>query len=688
MLRSKLFARIFFPSTIAIVVLFAAMYLLSVPFTQSTVEKIEENASRTILNNVYNMVEQANLELQNYRQSITLERKQQLNNILSVADARIRELLAAVRSGSMTREQARRTLLNELRLVKYGRNDYIWASDYNSVLISHPDPKLNNADFSKVRDTRGNLVVPPMVAMARKGAGDGYYSYWWRRLGEEHPVEKITYFRHIPEFSIVIGTGVYLDDIENMVQTKKNIAIDNLRERLRQTKIAKTGYIYIFDGQFVMQIHPNANIEYTNVSLMLDQSTRKPLFPLLVSIADKEQGLRYLWDKPSEPEHYIYGKISWVRYYKEFDWYICSSAYLDELSESARIVRNRVLAIFITTLLISIALIYLFVKKLTAPLLQIRDTALRVIDGDLDARCPLKRDDEIGIVATALDSMVGRLQGNILNLDAKIAERTAELEKAFTDLKEMDQIKSDFLTTVSHELRTPMTSVVGFIQQIRKKLEAVVFPAVEPGEKSERAISQIRNNLDIVANESDRLTRLINDLLYCATLEAGKVEWNFSRVAPDQLLKRVVAVFSPLAEQKGLELLIDTGSDIPAIRGDENRLFNALSNLLGNAIKFTSRGRIILRVGRQDECVLFSVQDSGCGIAEDVQQSIFEKFRQIGDTLTAKPEGTGLGLPISQQIIVHHGGKIWVESTPDVGSTFFFTVPIDTNDYHNIQLDI
>lgn len=677
MFKSKLFNRIFISSTLSIVLLFSVMYLLSVPFIQTTVEQKEEDSARTILDNVYSMVEQVSLELENYRQSITLERKSQLRNILSIVEARIRVLLTEVNSGKITKAQARRTLLNELRLVKYGQNDYVWASDYHSVLISHPDPKLNNADFSKVKDTRGNLIVPPMVEMALKGAGDGYYSYWWRRLGEELPVEKITYFKHIPEFNIVIGTGVYLDDIAAMVKKKKNIAIDNLRQSLRQIKVANTGYLYIFDGRHFMLIHPNDEVENKDVSQILDHTTKTPLFKMLAGVADTPQSLSYLWDKPSDPGRYIYEKISWVRYFREFDWYIGSSAYLDELGESARTLRNRVLAVFVVTLLLSVLLIYVFVNRLTSPLLRMRDTALRVIEGDLDSRCAVKRDDEIGTMAMAIDNMVERLQENIQHLDMKVSERTASLENAYMELKKLDQVKSDFLSSVSHELRTPITSVAGFVKQVKKKLESSVFPKVEEDEKTCRAMSQVRANLDIIINEGERLSKIVNDVLYCATLQAGKVDWNYTLFEPGQLLKRCASKFKPLAEAKGLEFCEEIESGLPRIEGDEARLLDVLHNLVDNALKFTLSGRILLRVEQQNGFVRFSVSDTGCGIPQEEEKYIFEIFRQIGDTLTNKPVGTGLGLSICRLIVQHHGGIIWIESNPGEGSTFCFTIPVE-----------
>jgi signal transduction histidine kinase len=410
---------------------------------------------------------------------------------------------------------------------------------------------------------------------------------------------------------------------------------------------------------------------------MLDPITKKPLFPMLMAAADKPESVSYKWDRPSDPGNYVYDKISWMRYFKGFDWYIGTSVYQDELAESAHTLRNRVFAVFAITLLLSIGLIYLFVRKLTDPLLQLRDAALRVENGDFDARCNLNRNDEIGVVATAFNGMVWCLQDNIRYLDTKVMERTAELEKAYAELKELDQLKSDFLSTISHELRTPMTSVVGFAKLVKKKLEKSVFPLAEEDEKAAHAISKVRENLDIIIGESERLTFLINDVLDSAKLEAGKVEWDFVAVAPPHLIERASAFTATLLEQKGLALVSEVEPGLPNVRGDENRLLQVLVNLIANAVKFTERGQITLRAERQGEFVRFSVRDSGCGIAEKDQGKVFDKFKQIGDTLTDKPHGTGLGLSICQRIVQHHGGEIWLDSELGAGSTFYVTVPIE-----------
>ncbi len=446
-LKSSLFLRIFSITALAICVLFSIMYLLAVPFIQQTVESIEKNVGHTVMNGVHDAVEQAYADIEDYRNSLIMERKSQLRNIIALTEMRINNMEKAVRRGELTKEKARDILLEEFRQIKYGKDDYIWISDYRSTLISHPDPRFNGADFSELRDERNKLIVPPMVAGALE-TGDSFYTYWWRRLGEQKQIEKLSYYKNIPFFSMVIGTGVYLDDVEETVQRKRTRTIERLRNQLRTVHLAKSGYVYIFDGQVKMVIHPNSNIENTDFSNQLNPSTNNPIGQELMSLADKQEGLRYLWDRPSDPGNYSYPKISWVRYSKGFDWYICSSVYVDELDQSANALRNRVVAVFTITLFVAVLLVYFFVNRLTDPLRKLRDTASRVKLGDFSARCNLERSDEIGVVATAFNDMVERLQENIIDLDAKVVERTAELEKLNTKLTELNT--TDALTGIAN----------------------------------------------------------------------------------------------------------------------------------------------------------------------------------------------------------------------------------------------
>ncbi|MBE9208205.1 PAS domain S-box protein [Nostoc sp. LEGE 06077] len=268
---------------------------------------------------------------------------------------------------------------------------------------------------------------------------------------------------------------------------------------------------------------------------------------------------------------------------------------------------------------------------------------------------------------------------------------SALLIRDITAEKEVDKMKTDFISTVSHELRTPLTSVLGFASIIKEKLETDVFPMlITEDRKLQKTIKRVSDNLNIIVSEAERLTSLINDVLDIAKMEAGKVEWQMQPLDPGELLDWATTSTAGLFETNGLQLVSEIDPDVTQIVGDRNRLLQVLINLISNAVKFTQSGTITCRVKQQNDGVCISVIDTGIGIALEDQPKVFEKFRQVGDTLTDKPKGTGLGLPICKQIVEHHGGRIWVESEQGKGSIFSFLMPVYTKDEKNngqINLD-
>jgi len=258
--------------------------------------------------------------------------------------------------------------------------------------------------------------------------------------------------------------------------------------------------------------------------------------------------------------------------------------------------------------------------------------------------------------------------------NAKLFEEAGHARAA---AEQADAAKSSFLSTVSHELRTPLTSVLGFAKIIRRRLEERLFPMIpEDDRKVQQAKRQVIENLGIVVSEGERLTKLIDDVLDLAKIEAGKFTWNMGSISIKEVIDRAVSATASLFDAKKLELVRDIAPDLPAITGDQDRLIQVVINLISNAVKFTDSGSITCSAHRHDSELIVGVKDSGIGIAPDDQPKVFEKFKQVGDTLTDKPKGTGLGLPICKEIVEYHGGRIWVESEPGQGSTFSFTLPI------------
>ncbi len=275
-----------------------------------------------------------------------------------------------------------------------------------------------------------------------------------------------------------------------------------------------------------------------------------------------------------------------------------------------------------------------------------------------------------GLLTTIAASVGVAFHNAKLFEDARQARAAAE---------EADAAKSAFLSTVSHELRTPLTSVLGFAKIIRKRLEDRLFPLVPDDDKKVvQTKRQIAENLDVVVSEGQRLTKLIDDVLDLAKIEAGKFTWNMASLSVPEVIDRALAATSSLFDAKKLAIRKDVDSTLPAINGDADRLMQVVINLISNAVKFTDAGSITIAARLRDGNIQVSVTDSGIGIKPEDQPKVFEKFKQVGDTLTDKPKGTGLGLPICREIVEFHGGRIWVESTPGEGSTFSFTLPTGT----------
>ncbi|MBP0019577.1 MAG: response regulator [Cyanobacteria bacterium SBLK] len=261
--------------------------------------------------------------------------------------------------------------------------------------------------------------------------------------------------------------------------------------------------------------------------------------------------------------------------------------------------------------------------------------------------------------------------------NTQIKRGTVILIRDITQEKEVDRMKTDFISTVSHELRTPLTSVLGFASIVQEKLEEDIFPQLPDGDrKVKRTIRRVRDNIDIIVSEAERLTALINDVLDIAKMEAGKLDWKMEEIDLAEIVDRSLAAVSSLLTASGLVLNKEIALDLPEIVGDRDRLIQVIINLLSNAIKFTEAGTISTHAEVRNEEILISITDTGMGIAPEDVEKVFDKFKQVGETLTDKPKGTGLGLPICKQIIEHHGGRIWVDSKLGEGSTFSFVLPL------------
>lgn len=283
------------------------------------------------------------------------------------------------------------------------------------------------------------------------------------------------------------------------------------------------------------------------------------------------------------------------------------------------------------------------------------------------------RGETIGELAIA---GVEQVSTDAVGLMAEIALQTSihletlrlneELRKRADELQELDRLKSSFLANMSHELRTPLNSILGFSDVI---LEGIDGPLTD----------YMENDLRLIQKNGLHLLHLINDVLDMAKIESGRMNLHPEKIKLDDVLTEVISITSSLAGEKNLEVVIEPDSNKGTeITADVTRLRQVMINLVNNSIKFTDSGSVSLRVDEvAGDQVRIAVKDTGIGIPPDQLETIFMEFSQVDTTTTRKVGGTGLGLPISRQLVELHGGRLWAESRniPGEGSTFFVQLP-------------
>ena len=289
-------------------------------------------------------------------------------------------------------------------------------------------------------------------------------------------------------------------------------------------------------------------------------------------------------------------------------------------------------------------------------------TSARVVMAAAVHEEPLQRAEVIALVSEA--SQIRAYSHALEQKSLALEQARNELEAANERLQALDRLKDDFLATITHELRTPLTAIRAFAEILYE------HATIEPEQRERFLGTMIR--------ESERLTRLINQVLDLAKLESGGAAWAMSAVDMKQVVEESLAAIEQLLEEQHIQLDSELPAMVPLIHADQDRLIQVMLNLLSNAVKFChpTAGRIEIALTCDDAVLRVDVRDNGQGINPADQQAIFEKFRQGSDRRTVRRQGTGLGLPISRQIITHLGGRLWVESSPGAGATFSFTLPI------------
>jgi signal transduction histidine kinase/CheY-like chemotaxis protein len=361
-------------------------------------------------------------------------------------------------------------------------------------------------------------------------------------------------------------------------------------------------------------------------------------------------------------------QVSAIRDGRGIDWFsvvvVPESDFMAQINANTRTTILLCLgALAVTTIL------GLFTSRwITQPILQLQKASQAISSGQLDQTLQVQGISELESLADSFNQMASQLKTSFIELESRVEERTAELKEAKLVADGANQAKSEFLANMSHELRTPLNGILGYAQILNR---SSALPAKE------------RHGVEIIHQCGYHLLTLINDVLDLSKIEAGKLELTPQAIHFPSFLQGVAEICRIRADQKNIDFVYEPDPQLPeGIFADEKRLRQVLLNLVGNAIKFTDKGSVTLKVAVVENhpnpstrSFKFQVEDTGVGIAPGDLDKIFQAFEQVGDR-QRQAEGTGLGLAISQRIVQLLNGQIQVKSQPGVGSEFFFEVEL------------
>ncbi|MDR2076843.1 MAG: response regulator [Desulfovibrio sp.] len=340
-------------------------------------------------------------------------------------------------------------------------------------------------------------------------------------------------------------------------------------------------------------------------------------------------------------------------------WSVAVSIPMAKILDNARSIRDYVIIASIIAICVIALILYVIAQNITKPILALSNTAKVLGDGNFNTDIPLiQSNDEIGSLSRAFKFMVEKIN-NLIN---EMQDYAKTLEENNRNLERLHELKDEFLANTSHELRTPINGIIGIV-------ESMIDGATGP------LSDEQKYNLAIVSNSGKRLSNMINDILDFTKLKDQEIVLQIKKIDLKPIVDAMLILSKPLIKGKDLTLVNELDGALPLINADENRIQQILYNLIGNAIKFTEKGRISVSASVVRDQIAVSVSDTGIGIPEDKFESIFEAFEQVDGSTAREYGGTGLGLSITRKLVELHGGTIRVRSEPGKGSTFTFTLP-------------
>ncbi len=594
--------------------------------------------------------------------------KADLKNVGQISTSVFREFESLASHQDASNISAKQRALSWLSNVSYEQIN-VFVFNGRGKIVGFSDANNTFEDFGSVYDIKSRRLVEVMNNQNLREEGE-IAVFHWQAKGKP-AVKKLAYFIPLREWDWTIGVAIDFDSIEAESERVLNNIVKLLEKTFSKIKIASTGYAFLFGGNGEILIAP-PGLEASEFGDVLNANTGDLLTNDLKSAyGENIDSIRYP-DPNSDKNELLEAHVS---YFKAFDWYFAVVVPVEEIEAPGKAVLQRQMLVIGLIFLVSTVFTFVFVSKISRPLKVLSDYAKQLPKVDFTkesksfdqiAKLPLKYSDEVGRLAQSFVFMEKELKKNITAaIESTAAKERLEREAA----EEASRAKGAFLANMSHEIRTPINGMLGM-------MELLTHTSLD---------SRQKDFVVTLRDSGNSLLSIINNILDFSKIEASKMELEETQFCPGDILEATGAMFAEMAQNKGLELVCSPELELfqSGYIGDPSRMQQIVTNLCGNSIKFTEQGHIEISaeiIDRKNDHVIVKVliRDTGIGLEESVQNEIFNSFSQADSSTTRRYGGTGLGLSICKHLVELMGGEIGVTSHRGEGSTFWFTVSLQT----------
>ena len=618
-----------------------------VPKIDEHIQDLEEKSARENLSKIVILTKNVHKDLESYKKDALKRHKDKLKNI---TDSVWSIVFSKANDKNIDKNTLQKDILESIKKVRYGKDGYFWVNDYEPKMIMHPfNPSLVGQNLSEYKDAKGVYLFNEMLKVARQDK-EGYVAYSWSKPGEKEPQPKISFVKSFPKWNLIIGTGVYIDDINKEVQKRKDELKKQLESVINTTKIGKTGYLYIFNSKGEIVIHPNNKFKNKTLKNIKNPITKKTMFEeLVLASKTKNKSLYYKRDSRLGTVNTLINKVAWVEYIPELDWYVSSAVCLDDFKESSRGITQYILIIASVFLLIATLYSYLFLRNLLRPITKLSNFAKKVTSGNYKIRSKLNQRDEIGALSDDLNKMVTTIEENIDSLESKVNQKNIENSKQQKVLIQQNKLVAigEMVGNIAHQWREPLSVISSSTSSMISNKQSNVLTD-----------DTFYDTCEMINDKAQYLSQTIDEFKNFIkgdrTLEIFNVK---------DMIDGFINLITPSVQSNNIQLILDVDSDI-TLEGYPNEVIQCFINIFNNSkdilINYPQNDRLIfITVKKLKDTVVIKFKDNAGGISKEMIPKIFDPYVTTKD----KSGGTGLGLNMTHHIItVGMNGDIQVKN--------------------------